>query len=280
MGFEIIGGVALGALGITGASVAATITAGVITSAVVGAAIGGLSAAVMGGDIGSGLLFGAIGGVVTGGLAGGAIVEGLGLGAVSTEAMAMEAAMGIGEGIGATMGAAVVPGAAPITGAVTAGIGAAEAGSLVAAGGLFGGSMNIGKLLNVSNVGDKLLDFAIGGLKEDPEVPYSQTKEYLDRQLEAEEEALEKRIASAEKQIGLTGEERRKDIELQNIAALEQLRERGDISMREVEKTYELRKEELGEQYALEAEKYRKAATAASGVEFKAPETGMLTGAA
>ena len=66
-GFAAIGTIGLFS-GMAGAI--GTIATGVIVSAVVGAAIGGISAAVMGGDIGKGMLFGAIGGVVTGGIAG------------------------------------------------------------------------------------------------------------------------------------------------------------------------------------------------------------------
>lgn len=54
------------AWGVTNAIAVAAIT--VASYAVVGAAIGGLSAAVMGGDIGKGILFGAIGGAVAGGV--------------------------------------------------------------------------------------------------------------------------------------------------------------------------------------------------------------------
>lgn len=59
---------ALGGFGLSAG--VATFTATVIQGALVGAALGGISAAVMGGDIGKGILYGAVGGAVMGGISG------------------------------------------------------------------------------------------------------------------------------------------------------------------------------------------------------------------
>jgi len=78
MGIELgLVGIGTAIMGSFGAGAAAfatttlgTVVAGAIGGALVGAAIGGLTAAVMGGDIMKGVLFGAVGGAVTGGLGG------------------------------------------------------------------------------------------------------------------------------------------------------------------------------------------------------------------
>lgn len=99
----------------------------VATFAVVGAAVGGLTAAVMGGDIGKGMLFGAIGGAVMGGI-------GLSTGMISNTATS-----------GLSMASSAGHEAAIATGSST-GLGVIEGARGAATGGLLGMSQGSGTL--------------------------------------------------------------------------------------------------------------------------------------
>jgi len=104
--------VALGGMFLTSAFAATTIgtiTAGLIGGALIGAAIGGISAAVMGGDIGKGMLFGAVGGAVMGGIGGWVAgpsatgASGLTMGASTAHEAARGGVLAATQGVGQTI---------------------------------------------------------------------------------------------------------------------------------------------------------------------------------
>lgn len=115
-----IGGSVLGVFGAGATFLAGTLGTVISTAiggAIIGATIGGLSSAVMGGDIGEGILFGALGGAVLGGVGAAFAGEGAMLGVVAGEAgaggimagmEAAEVAVSMGTGVsmaGVTTGA-------------------------------------------------------------------------------------------------------------------------------------------------------------------------------
>jgi len=185
-GFAAIGTAVWGAA----AGSTAAIMAGIATSAVVGAAIGGISAAVMGGDIGKGMLFGAIGGIVTGGIMGGSLAGGGGAATMDTMVVGGQGAGGLGAG---SFGTPTVAGAT---------YSAETAGGFVGAGaegGLLGGTKKLAGDISTNMIGEKVIDFALGGLIEDPEMAYGQTKEGFLAQLASNERRTATTAGAAQK---------------------------------------------------------------------------------
>lgn len=125
MGIEI-GLIAVGSF--VTAGFATGVAATVIGGAIVGAAIGGLTSALMGGDIGKGMLFGAIGGAVTGGVvsmagAGSSVVSGVSSKVAKSGSYGVLASQAGGTGMATAVGwtpAALGSGAVANTGAIAA----------------------------------------------------------------------------------------------------------------------------------------------------------------
>jgi len=233
----------------------AAFLAGVATSAVVGAAIGGISAAVMGGDIGKGMLFGAIGGIVTGGIAGGSLVGGTG---------AATAGGGGTGGIGMSQSAMVAgAGSTEIYGSAAA-TGLAEGG---AATGLLSGTKELSMDIGSNMIGEKVVDFAIGGLMEDPEMRYGDTKEGFLAQLASNERRTNTTAAAAkgaQHNWGITEE----GIRYAGDEAFGLKELSGEQQLAATEQEYKLRGDEASATYARENQKYALAANARGGSEF------------
>lgn len=164
-GFAAIGGAAL----FGGLQGAAAIVTGIAVSAVVGAAIGGLTAAVMGGDIGKGMLFGAVGGVVTGGLAGGSIMNGLGLSSSAGNSIGT-ISMGSADAVYTSAGGQLMGSLGEQGGVAAISQAATATGPKV-----FGGGSIIGKMFEGS--GGALISGVGAAFAPEPEMPFGQTKE-------------------------------------------------------------------------------------------------------
>lgn len=183
LGWSTIGGMTIGSFAI----------GTVIQGAIVGAAIGGLTSAVMGGDIGQGMLYGAIGGAVLGG------ISGMGsLGSTATEVTALG-----GQQV-TTVGGSSASQLAAAEAAMTKGIGAAGGGVTAAGSGAAGSGIGAGLFSNemiaqgALQLGGSVLE-GIGAEKQ-----AEMGAEEAQKNREAEMAMLDKKLASAERQTAMS----------------------------------------------------------------------------